>query len=284
MKKITALVDGSRYSESVCDHAAWFATREDASLMLLHVLGRREGVGDNADLSGSIGLGARTALLEELAELDGQKARLSNKRGRAILEDGKRRAEALGAKNVSTSLRNGELLETLLEFSESTDLIAIGKRGVASNFDMEHLGSNLERVVRSTNKPVLVAARAFKPINKLLVAFDGGASAMKAIEHLAASPVFSGLDCLVLQIGNATSAGNQRLDGAVQVLLEAGVNAQSRSQPGQADSVITETVEKESFDMLIMGAYGHSRIRNLIIGSTTAQMLASCKVPVMLFR
>ena len=36
--------------------------------------------------------------------------------------------------------------------------------------------------------------------------------------------------------------------------------------------------------MLVMGAYGHSRIRNLIIGSTTTQMIGACKVPIMLFR
>jgi len=33
-----------------------------------------------------------------------------------------------------------------------------------------------------------------------------------------------------------------------------------------------------------MGAYGHSRIRSLIIGSTTTEMIRSCKVPVALFR
>jgi len=48
--------------------------------------------------------------------------------------------------------------------------------------------------------------------------------------------------------------------------------------------VIADTVESEQFDLLVMGAYGHSRIRNLIIGSTTTQMIGACKVPVMLFR
>jgi len=36
--------------------------------------------------------------------------------------------------------------------------------------------------------------------------------------------------------------------------------------------------------LLVMGAYGHSRIRNLVIGSTTTEMLRICPVPVMLFR
>jgi nucleotide-binding universal stress UspA family protein len=39
-------------------------------------------------------------------------------------------------------------------------------------------------------------------------------------------------------------------------------------------------VDETPFDMLVMGAYGHSRIRSLIIGSTTTQMIRSCKVPV----
>ena len=40
--KIIALIDGSIYSQSVCDHAAWVATRTGALIDLLHVLGRRD--------------------------------------------------------------------------------------------------------------------------------------------------------------------------------------------------------------------------------------------------
>ena len=104
MNRIIALIDGSGYSQSVCDHAGWVASHGDSTLMLLHVLGRRDVACDNADLSGSIGLGARSALLEELAELDGQKARLVNKRGRAILDDALLRAKNMGADEVTTCL------------------------------------------------------------------------------------------------------------------------------------------------------------------------------------
>jgi nucleotide-binding universal stress UspA family protein len=53
---------------------------------------------------------------------------------------------------------------------------------------------------------------------------------------------------------------------------------------GQPDAVIARTVETEGVDLLIMGAYGHSRIRSLVIGSTTTEMIRLCKVPVVLFR
>ena len=284
MKNLIALLDGSSYAQSVCDHAAWVATRAGASVMLLHVLGRREVSTDHADLSGSIGLGARTALLEELAEIDGQKARLTNKRGRAILYDARDRIEKHGVRDVAATLRHGQLLETLFEFESEADLIVIGKRGEASNFDMEHLGSNLERVVRSSKKPVLVASRAFKPVHKVLIAFDGGKSAMKAVEHIAVSEVFKGLEILLLQVGSESRATRKQLDGSVAVLQENGIAAESRLVPGQADTIITRTVEDDGYDMLVMGAYGHSRIRSLIIGSTTTQMIGACKIPVMLFR
>ena len=85
-QKIIALVDGSIYSASVCHHAAWISQRTGAPVELIHVLGRREAP-EKQDLSGAIALGARTALLEELAELDAQRAKLVGQRGRSILED-----------------------------------------------------------------------------------------------------------------------------------------------------------------------------------------------------
>ena len=45
-------------------------------------------------------------------------------------------------------------------------LIVIGKRGEGADFAKLHLGSNLERVVRAMHKPVLVASRAFKPVER----------------------------------------------------------------------------------------------------------------------
>ena len=63
MGKLLALVDGSVYSRSVCDNAAWIAARTGAGIHLLHVRGRRETDSTPANLSGNITLGARTALL-----------------------------------------------------------------------------------------------------------------------------------------------------------------------------------------------------------------------------
>jgi nucleotide-binding universal stress UspA family protein len=276
--KIIALVDGSVYAQSVCELAGWAGARLEAGVEALHVLGRREGGAQ--DLSGSIRLGARTALLQELAELDAQRAKLVMHRGRAILEDAKAILTKAGIAEPSTRLRQGDLLE---EIGTGFDLIVVGKRGEAADFAKGHLGSNLERIVRGTKVPVLVAARAFAPMARVLLAYDGGPSAMRAVDHIAQSPLYKGLEVTVVSVGEAAQVAAGLSDAQAR-LKAAGIAAAVRNVTGQPDTALAKLVEDESFQMLVMGAYGHSRIRSLIIGSTTTEMIRSCKVPIMLVR
>lgn len=284
MAKLIALVDGSVYSRSVCDHAAWIATRTGSAVELLHVLGRRETGSTPSDLSGSIALGARTALLAELSAHDEQRSKLAQKRGRAILDDAKAILEAAGAGAVTTRLRFGDIVETVAEFEADADLVVIGKRGEAADFAKLHLGSNLERIARSSRKPVFVASRAFKPIERFLIAYDGGTSSMKAVDHVARSPLFAGLACRLLTVGAETEENRRRLDDARAILGAGGYAVDAAVVPGNPEAVISRVVEAEGIGLLVMGAYGHSRIRNLVIGSTTSEMIRSCKIPVALFR
>ncbi|CUA89568.1 Nucleotide-binding universal stress protein, UspA family [Chelatococcus sambhunathii] len=283
MTKLLALIDASVYAQSVCDHAAWAAARLDASVEVLHVLGRRDTSSIPADYTGSLSADARDTLLAELAALDEEKARLAQKRGRLVLDEAKARLAAAGIDAV-TSLRLGDLTETVAEREMDAELVVIGKRGEAADFAKLHLGSNLERVVRASRRPVLVAARAFRPIERVLVAFDGGASALKAVDHIARSPMFAGLSCRLLMVGAETSDARKKLDGAVAQLAAAGYVPKADLVPGQPEQVIAQSVEREGIDLLVMGAYGHSRIRNLIVGSTTVEMVRSCKIPIMMFR
>jgi nucleotide-binding universal stress UspA family protein len=282
-QKIIAFVDGSVYSASVCEHAAWVASRTGWAVEILHVLGRREGAA-KADLSGSIALGARTALLEELAELDAQRARLVSHRGRAILEDARAIVDKAGVSEITTRLRQGDIVDTLAEQEAGAELVLIGKRGEAADFAKGHLGSNLERIVRASHRPILVASRAFRPVLKVLVAYDGGPSAMRAVDHIARSPLYQGLAVTVATVGSANDTLRKGLEGARAMLAAAGLEAGTEILSGQPETALGELVEKAPYDLLVMGAYGHSRIRSLIIGSTTTSMLRSCKVPVVLVR
>lgn len=281
--KLIALVDGSTYSASVCDHAAWIAGRTGAAVELLHVLGRRDG-GGKQDLSGAIALGARTALMEELAGLDAQRSKLMALRGRAILDDAQAILTRAGVAEITSRLRHGDIVDTVAEVEQDASMILIGKRGEAADFAKGHLGSNLERIVRASHKPVFVASRAFRPIEKVLVAYDGGTSAMKAVDHISRSALFAGLSVVVATVGSPSAEVKHRLENAHAQLRAAGLAAETKIVEGQPETALGKLVDAEGFDMLVMGAYGHSRIRSLVIGSTTTEMLRSCKVPVVLVK
>jgi nucleotide-binding universal stress UspA family protein len=53
---------------------------------------------------------------------------------------------------------------------------------------------------------------------------------------------------------------------------------------GDPDAAITEEVRAADADLVVIGAYGHSRIRHLVVGSTTASVIRGCLVPVLLVR
>ena len=284
MPKMLAFIDGSIYSDSVCDHVIWAAAGDEFDVSLFNVIEGGYTAGGPSNFSGNLGAEAKSKLLVELSELDQKRAKLAQKKARLVLDLARERLVEGGIKNVETHLRNGDFVDTVTEFQDDSDIIIIGKRGEAADFAKMHLGSNLERLIRSTNRPVLVAARAFKPINRILVAFDGGRSSYGAIEYIAANKRYADLECHIVTAGKDGSRGHKQSTHAENVLKKAGISYKVFFERGEPEKVISDHVEQHSIDLLVMGAYGHSRIRNLMIGSTTTQMIRSCLVPVLLFR
>ena len=284
MRKMLAFIDGSIYSDSVCDHVIWAAAGDQFDVSLFNVIEGASDVDVPSNFSGSLGAEAKNKLLSELSELDQKRAKLAQKKGRLVLDLARERLMKGGLKKVETHLRNGDFVSTVTDYQDDSDLIIIGKRGEAADFAKLHLGSNLERLIRSTNKPVLVAARSFKSIKKVLVAFDGGRSSYGAIDYIASNKSYAELECHIVIAGESGSRGHKQAIHAENLLKKANVNYSVFYERGEPEKVISDHVEKYGVDLLVMGAYGHSRIRNLIIGSTTTQMIRSCLVPVLLFR
>lgn len=284
MPKLIAFVDGSIYSESVLDHAAWIATTIGASADVVHIIGRRETSSHPVSFSGNLEADAQQHLLEELSQHDQQRAKLAQQRGRLIVDAGVSRLLAAGVGEVHPKLRHGDIVEVVQELEADADLVLIGKRGEAADFAKMHLGSNLERVVRSSRKPVLVANRKFKPIGRFLIAYDGGASVQKAIDYIASEPLFHGLPCQMITAGKDTPDARGKIEASANTLRKAGYQVDVVIEDGQPEAVIARHAEADQIDLLVMGAYGHSRVRNFIIGSTTSEMIRSVLIPVMLFR
>jgi nucleotide-binding universal stress UspA family protein len=287
MKTILLCTDGSSFAENVYKYGAWFVTKVNAQIKVLSVTDiRSQKVASTGNLSGSIGLGASEQLLNELVNLEHEKAKLNNQRARLILQNAAETLKAEGIEQFSLTHKTGFLVDCFHEFEKDSDLIILGKRGEAADFASGHLGANVDRIVRSSHKPCLVTPREFKPIERILVAYDGSLSGKKILQFLGDTPFFKGLELHLLTVGknNSDQTAIARLDEAKQGLQGAGFEPVCSLLEGESEKVIANYITQHDISLLLMGAYGHSRIRHLVIGSTTAQLLRSSNIPVLLFR
>lgn len=67
-------------------------------------------------------------------------------------------------------------------------------------------------------------------------------------------------------------------------LLRHGIDAKSSWKVGPAGTTIAKVATDGKFDLVVMGSHGHSAMVGLVMGSVATQVLAHCKVPVLLVR
>lgn len=281
MKNILVCTDGSDYSQVACHYAAWLAKINVYSVTALYVTDLRIfEIPAVADLSGSLGIQPFEGMIAQLQEVETIKAKFVEEQAMAIFEK-----EGISDR-AKFSHETGLLVDIIKENSESNEVIVLGKRGENANFDTEHLGSMLERVVRSAQKPCLVANREFKDIRQVAIAYDGGKSCRKTIEYFSSQSGFQNLHFHVLSCaeGHDEEVASHRLSEVEGIFKPAGIEATYQVLNGVVENAIAEYVKDSSIDMLVLGAYGHSRIRELFIGSTTTELLRACHVPVFCFR
>ena len=284
MTHILACIDDSRYAPAVCEYAAWAAERLDVSVTLLHVVDDLDDHGTAHDWSGTLGPGDQEALLAAFTAADEQRGRAAQQYGQRLLDQALVRTRATGATQVVARQRSGTLVDAVTDLEADANLIVIGKGGPSADSAAQHLGSNLERVVRAVHKPMLVSPPEFRPVRRFLIAYDGGQSMRRAIVRLAHTALLRGAECHVLMVHDDQPVAHAELTEATGPLLRAGFPVTLSTASGDPDEVILSEVDRVSADLLVMGAYGHSRIRTLIVGSTTTAILRNATVPVLVFR
>lgn len=284
MQHVIASIDSYNHmAETVVDYAVWASEQLDAPLVLLHVLEKGD-LPVNSNLSGNIGLGSREALLEELTALDEKRAKLMREQGRLALEDALKRASDQGITDAATLQRHDDLVTTLQELESDLRLLVMGREGSNESSAPNHIGTHLESVIRTLHRPILVASGDFKKPERFMIAYDASPTAKKVIDMLAGSPLLIDTPCHLLMIDADTDTSREQLKEA-RVKLEAkGFTVTEEVAAGEVEPVINERVKSLGIDLLVMGAYGHSRIRQFLVGSTTTKLLKSAQVPLLLLR
>lgn len=152
-------------------------------------------------------------------------------------------------------------------------------------------GAEVEAVVEAAlfegHAPVLVVPDDAKPISKpkkVIVAWNESVESLTAIRK--ALPFLQAADTVRVVVIDPPTHGPERSDpGGLlsQMLARHGVRCEidvlSKTMTRVSD-VLNRHVEDTESDMVVMGAYGHSRFREAILGGATRNMLEKAQVPV----
>lgn len=282
MTNIIACIDGSRYSQSVADLSIWTAQTLSAPLTLLHVLDKSERETE-PELSGNIGLGSREHLLQELIELDEKRAKVALKHGKALLNELEAKALESGFSDLTKLQKHGDLLETLLDMEQEIRVLVVGKSGEMNQSNTKAVGSQLESVVRTIKSHILVATGDFTPPDSYLLAFDGSEISQKLVEKAIKTPLLKGMKCHLMMVEDANDKA-VAFAKAAQKLRENGIEVVEASLTGEVHRAILDYQEKNALGMIVMGAYGHSKLRQFFVGSNTTKIIVESNVPLLLIR
>ena len=278
IKSILVSTDGSPYGDIAAEYAISLSKRLGARLIGLHTLDSRMLDGPlMADISGWLGAQPYAGQLPQFRELLEEK-------GKAVLTSFADRCEK---ENIAaeTILKTGHPAHVALQEEARAELLIFGQKGEHAQWS-GMLGSITERIIRSSNRPSMITPESYRPIDKILCAFDGSDHAGNALHEATELAVGLDVELLILTVtedDDFETAERTAVDG-LKLAQAHGCTCGMRVAGGEARRVILEQAGEQGCDLIVMGAYGHSRIREMILGSVTTHVIAHTTVPVMFVR
>ncbi len=277
---VLSCIDRSPLSEAVCDYSAWIARKVKVPLKLIHTIDQKSTPAVK-NLSGAIGLGASEELLNELTEVEQSHRSLLIKKGQLMLEAAQDRVGRAGVTDIELIQQHGALTEALVEREEDIRVLVMGLRGEGHETGV---GTQIESVVRALHKRILLVNKEFSKPKKIMLAYDGSDAAVKALDMVASSPLFANIDCHLVYVENDDTQSETLLMLATDILEKAGINVTTVKVKGQMEEVLANYQAAHELDLTVMGAFSHNRVRDFLLGSFTAKMLAATKHPLLLLR
>ena len=116
------------------------------------------------------------------------------------------------------------------------------------------------------------------------MAYDGSLESNKALKVAAELAEQLNLPLSILTVTEDETKGMHILNEAAEFLGGHNIKWSTHRMTGSEEDVILRQVKDGGHDLIIMGAYGHGRIREMILGSTTAYVMRRSEVPVLLTR
>jgi nucleotide-binding universal stress UspA family protein len=271
-------VDGSANGDIALDYGIYIAPKLEATLTGLHVIDVFLIQGPMmTDMSATVGMPPYDGFFEVVETSLKEKAD-------SVLKHFEKRCERAGIEcDVKKNI--GKISDTIIEEAKNADLILMAKKG--EHFHLKEgglLGSVAEAVIRHSGKPVLVIPESFREIESMGLAYDGSASAGKALE-LSLEISEKAKWPLTVLIINTDATNTADLSAQVEDMAQKGLaDCEVIIMSGKESDEILKFIHEGAVELMVMGAYGHNRLREWLLGSTTSHVIRKSPIPVLLTR
>ncbi len=277
IKNILVPIDGSDHAMAALEYSLWLAENFNGTLFGQHVIDTVSIEGTFFhDISGSLGF-------EPYLDFSTKMREVLEERGKSMLEEFRQRCNEKGVRHEAF-LDMGIIANEICERSRVADLVVLGHRGINEEFSTGLLGSTADGVTRKCPRPVFVSTKRFKIIERPILAYDGSQRASSAMESAAEFCTQLDLPLTVLYVPKEERIADRVLGEARTYLGSYGIQVRYEIAKGYPEQKIVDYLMNFSFDLLFIGAYGHRRIIELVIGSTTEYVLRKSPCPVFLKR
>lgn len=283
MDKIITCVDSSAYTDDVCNAGIWAAKKLNKPLVFLHAIEKQNTAGVK-DLSGSIGLGARSSLLKEMSSLDEQHNKLALKLGKEMLAQAHELATNKGCSLVEKTQRHSNIVEAICDLESDARIIVIGRSGESHSKNFKALGSHLEQIIRQVHTPIIIANKDFKAPKSFMLAYDGRETADKAVKRIIDGGLLHNLTCHLVTVKNKQSGLIDKFKDTEKLLCENGFDVKSSFLEGNIFDSLMDYKTQNNVEMLVTGAFSHSKLAHAFLGSNTLKMIENTQLPLVILR
>lgn len=277
IKTILVAVDGSDYGQVALKYGAVLAGAFKASVRLLYVIDIRI-----LEWPSYISSDGFTAMVPTPgSQVESQE--FVRRKGEEIIS---RSSDYLRDKEVEFQAFTitGSPAQVICDQAHFADLVLMGQRGEYARWDGKLLGATLESVVRRVIKPILMTTADYQEVTGVLAAYDDSSHANRALGMAGYFCKRLQVPLTVLVVDDDEERGKTIGDRASEYLASYQVPMEVRLRSGKPADNIIQASNEPDFGLVAMGAYGHTRIRELILGSTTDEVMRTAAKPLLLVK
>lgn len=210
------------------------------------------------------------------------------RRAEAISESFKVRVSGPNPVSHEIRLTDGTAVDAIVQHGRPSDLIVLGQEDRSARSDTPAHGL-VPRVMLQAGRPVLVvpyAGIAQPEARNVFVAWDG--SRASAVAMRAALPLLAKARQVKLvfcrRLGQPHEPARLLVAETLQWLQRHGVKATAEEDVIEIDisAALLSRACDLGADLMVMGGYGHSRLREVVLGGVTQQILAHMTFPVLM--